>query len=200
MTDPRETSPPAFTAAAIYPPPPPPDTVPSPPYGFLVPDMTGFRGWYPSRAELLAVQGAIDDLTSFADYSTVLGSSAPAPGGIVDALDDGLCWRTLRERTEAWDAYVRTRDGMAWRQAFTLLDDLKPLFTLAVAKKPDLAKRYPSLHALFSAPTVAAATSQKTRKKNTKAAEERDRAAPAASATPPNAARKPGKTVTVNFK
>jgi hypothetical protein len=149
---------------------PPAVTILSPPAGFVAPKMSSFRGYHPSKTELAAAPGVISDLGKFADYVTVLGTSAPAASSVVEAITAAMGWRALRGPTEVWDTYVRAEDAMAWQVAITLLDRVKPLFLIAVAANPTLATMYPGLAQMFNAPKLSARQAQVTKKKNAKAA------------------------------
>ena len=158
------------TVAPVAVNPPPVVTIPTPPANFIAPEMTQFRGCHPSKNELASAGQAITDLGRFADYSTVLGASAPPVSSVVSALSTGLGWRALRDPTETWDTYVRAQDAMAWKAAITLLDDVKALFLIAVSKSSSLATKYPGLAQMFDAPKASARKATSTKKRNAKAA------------------------------
>ncbi len=132
--------------------------------------MSQFRGCYPHKSELAAAPGVITDLEKFAGYSTTLGTSAPPVPAVTGAISVALEWRTMRDSTETWDEYVRAQDAMAWQAAMTYLDDIKPLFLIAVSKNPSLATTYPWLAQVFNAPKVSARQAKTTKKNNAKAA------------------------------
>jgi hypothetical protein len=139
------------------------------PAGFVPPDYRDFLGFRPTSRELGAAGAAIADLQRFSDYLTVLGSAAPPAASIAAALSLGTEWRAMRDTTESWDEYARAQDAMAWKNALTLLDELKPLFLNAVAKSAVLASQYPGLTQLFDAQRAPAKQAVATRKRNAKA-------------------------------
>lgn len=179
---------------------PPAVTLPTPPDGFIAPNMADFRGFHPTKTELAAAMGTVSDLGKFADYLTVLGTAAPDAVATANAVSVAMRWRMMRGPTETWDAYVRAQDAMAWKVAITLLDELKPLFLIAAAKNSTLATTYPGLAQMFNAAKATARTATATKKKNAKAAASAAASAAATAeavkaATAPAA---PPKAVTVN--
>lgn len=160
--------------------PPPDGDIPSVPAGFVVPNYRDFLGFRPSSRELGAASAVIADLQRFSDYPTVLGSAAPPAAAIAAALTLGTEWRAMRDTTESWDEYAKAQDAMAWKNALTLLDELKPLFLNAVAKNATLAQQYLGLAQMFDAQRAPARQAAVTKKRNAKA--KADTAAPAAQA------------------
>jgi hypothetical protein len=188
--------------------PPPDDDIPSVPTDFVPPNYHDFLGFHPSSRELDAAAQAIVDLQRFSDYVTVLGSAAPPAAALAAALTLGTEWRSMRNATQAWDEYARAQDAKAWKNALTLVDELKPLFLNAVVKNARLASQYPGLTQMFDAQKASARQGIATRKKNAKA--KADAAAPAAQAagtaaqsadaavTTAAASTTTGKTITVH--
>jgi hypothetical protein len=177
--------------------------IPSPPAGFIAPSWRDFLGYRPTSREIAAATTAIADLGSFDDYVAVLGSAVPAAASIATALQLGVGWRGMRDSTATWDVYAKAQDSMAWKNALTLLDELKPVFLGAVAKNPALATKYAGLMQMFDAPKVVAELATATKKKNAKAkaAATAAQAAAAPAAAPAATAETQattGKTVTVN--
>ena len=167
---------------------PPAADIPSVPAGFVAPNYRDFLGFHPSSRELGAASMAITDLQRFSDYLTVLGSAAPPAAAIAAALTLGTEWRAMRDSTESWDQYARAQDAMAWKNALTLVDELKPLFLNAVAKNATLASQYPGLTQMFDAQKAPAKQAVATRKRNAKAkADTAATAAQAAAAAAPAA-------------
>jgi hypothetical protein len=146
--------------------------------------MRTFMGYHPSKTELSAAPRVLVDLGNFADYNSVLGSSAPPASSVSNAVSVAIQWRMQRGPTEAWDAYVKAQDGIAWKEALTLLDEVKALFLIAAAKNPTLTTTYPGLARMFDAPKVAAKQATSTRKKNAKTAAAATAAATTAAAAP----------------
>jgi hypothetical protein len=147
---------------------PPAGTAPIVPNGFAAPDMREFVGYRPNQLELTAMPAAISDLGKFVDYAALLGIGAPATTTVVGAITLGVQWRAQRGLAEAWDTYVRTQDAIAWKAALMLLEELKPLFLGAVAKKPELATTYPGLSQIFNASKASSKQANVTKKKKRK--------------------------------
>jgi hypothetical protein len=146
--------------------------MPSVPRGFVAANRDEYRGSYPSQRELAAIPLAIENLQSFTDCAQVLGPLAPDPAAVANALQIGLEWREMRPPADAWDRYITSQNGMAWKAAMAQLDALKPVFLLAAATDPALAVKYAGLARLFDAPKMVAKQAVLTKKRNaaTKAA------------------------------
>jgi hypothetical protein len=162
---------------------PPAVTMPTRPAGFVAPSPRVYQGFHPSSSEVEAASTAVVELTGFANYGSVFGPLAPTAAAVANALNLAVQWRNMRDSTESWDAYVRAEDGLAWKNALTLADELKPLFLIAVSKNSALAQQYPGLAQLFGAPKQVAKQGLATKKKNAKTS-----AAKAAAAAPAAAA------------
>jgi hypothetical protein len=130
--------------------------------------MTGFRGHYPTKIELAAMAGAISDLGRFTDYATLLGTAATPAETFADALTTGVEWRSQRDSAEAWEAYAKAQDALAWKTAMTMMDEVKPLFLLAASKDATLVSTYPRLAQLLDAGKVIAKQANATKQKNAK--------------------------------
>lgn len=163
-----------------------------------------YQGYHPTSEELGAAPGAIADLGRFTGYSATLGPLAPAASTVVSALALAVAWRKARGPAEAWDEYVRTEDGLAWKGALMLLDRVKPYFLAAVQRNSELAQQYPGLARMFEAPREVAKQALATKKKNAaavaaSAASATATAAPAvtAVAAAPDASTTPARVVTV---
>ena len=183
---------------------PPSAVSPRPPAGFVAPSSRFYRGFHPTTSELRAASLAIADLGRLGDSSTLLGPAAPSSTAVAAALDLALQWRAAREASAAWDEYVRAQDGMAWKDALTLVDQLKPLFRIAAARSTNVARDYPGIAELCDAANVVAKRSLATRQKRAKekAAEAAQPEAPApapAAPAPDPAVVPPAKTVTVTL-
>ncbi len=77
-------------------------------------------------------------------------------------------WRLVRTATEAWLRYVETEDGLAWKNALTLLTQLEPLFDAALVRDPTVAAACPGLVRFFDARSVVAKKAAATKKKAAK--------------------------------
>jgi len=142
--------------------------IPAPPAGFVPDAARDFLGYRPSSRMLSAATTALANLRTFATYGQVFGSAAPDADVVLGALDLAIQWRAMRDLTATWDLYVRTQDGLAWKAALTILDQLKPLFLNASATNPALATQYAGLTSFFEAPKVAAKQGLATKAKKAK--------------------------------
>jgi hypothetical protein len=168
--------------------------------------MKQYRGSYPRKTEIMAAPNVVVELQRFVDYTALLGASAPPAATVASSLSAAVKWGVLRSSTDAWSNYVRAEYAMAWQTANTLLDEVKPLFFIALAKNSLLATLYPSLTQLFNASKVSARQAATTKKKAAKAAAEAAASAAKEAATrtttptqqAAQAAPAPTKAVTVN--
>jgi hypothetical protein len=175
--------------------------IPPPPAGFVAPSGRAYMGYLPSARELAAASTAMSDLAAFDDYVALLGSAAPPAASVASAIGVGIQWATMRIPAEAWETYVRAQYGLAWKEAKTLLEELKPLFLHAMAKNPALASQYQGLTGMFDATKVAADKAIATKKRNakTKAAQAKSTATAAPQEAPVTEAPEAGaKAVTIN--
>jgi len=164
---------------------PPAVTIPAVPLGYVVANRHAVLGYYPNATELAAAPQVVTDLGNFADYLTVLGTSAPEAPALAGSVTVGIEWRNLRNACEVFTSYVKAQDAIAWKAALVGLDELKPLFQIAATKNPTLATKYPGLAAMFDASKVIARNAAATRKKTAKT-----KAAEAPGATPKSVAVK----------
>jgi len=170
------TTPPALTAPATPPPaslpsvvdPPPDGVIPSPPVGFVEANPKEFQGCRPKAAQVGVSPLVVTELTSSPTYGDDLGPTAPPARMIASAVNLAYRWRLIRNATEAWLAYVRTQDGLAWRDALALVTQLEPFVLAAVTRDPSVAAAYPGLMRMFDAPKVIARTASATKKKAAK--------------------------------
>jgi hypothetical protein len=163
--------------------PPPSVITPTPPDGFVPIGAEGYRGYHPSTKELAAASTVVGQLQQpGCNYAELFGSAAPSAASVVNALQIGLGWRNLRVPADAWDQYVKTEDGLAWKSAMLLLDQLKPIFLTAIAQNAALATQFSGLAEMFGARRTAAAKGGATRKQNAKTKAVADAAAAQAAA------------------
>jgi hypothetical protein len=141
--------------------------VPVPPPGFVPPDPRSLLGSHPRQLEVATASEVVDELEGFTDYDAVFGATVPPVELIAKLLDFARQWRVQRDASAAWNVYVRAQDALAWKAALDLLDELKPAYKLAAARKPAIAAKYPRLSTFFDAHKQIAqrATATKTRKK-----------------------------------
>lgn len=158
----------AATESTLFIKPPPSDaTVPTVPSGFNVTDPSIYRGVVPRFAQLVEMASALEDLKRFADYVEVFGKTAPPAASTIGTLDAAYQWSAMRAKVSAWDLYCRTREGMAWRSARALMDDLQPAFEIAARRDKSIATTYEGLTRFFTALKLVAKQSANTRRANT---------------------------------
>jgi hypothetical protein len=147
--------------------PPPADAkIPSVPDGFEPTTGASYRGIQPRTAELVALPLALRDLQRFANYSSVIGATAPPLAEVENTFDVTSQWSTMRKASSAWDAYCRDQEGIAWRSMRAMMGRLKPAFDLATKTNPSIGTSYAGLGALLDAKTVSAQKAAATKKKN----------------------------------
>ncbi|HEY2511736.1 MAG TPA: hypothetical protein VGI39_12800, partial [Polyangiaceae bacterium] len=134
--------------------PPPNVTVPTVPAGFVPSNPKDYRGFRPKSSELAVVPDVVIELENFSDYVAVFGKTAPPEANIAQALDASLSWTAMLADSTEWFGYVKSQEGMAWKDTLTLVDKLKGPFALASQHDPSLVSRYPALARLLGAATV----------------------------------------------
>ena len=146
--------------------PPPEVAVPRAPSGFVPSNPKDYRGFRPKSSELAVVPDVVLELGQFADYEEVFGRTAPPVENVSRALDAVAQWTALLAETSSWMEYVKSQEGMGWKDTLTLVDRLKAPFELASGHDPTLLSRYPALARLLGASKVIAKRAAATRKRN----------------------------------
>jgi hypothetical protein len=147
---------------------PPENSVPTPPPGFVDIDGKEFLGFHAKAAQVAVSPVVAAELASSSDYESLFGATAPAAQTVASAVEIAYEWRLVRTATEAWSRYVGTEDGLAWKNALTLLAQLEPLFDAAVVRNPSVAAEYPGLARFFDTRSVVAKKAAATKKKAAK--------------------------------
>jgi len=147
---PSATSP-SPTPAIFQKGPPANALIPAPPTGFVPSSDSIFIGVLPRLVELGALPGAVEDLRSFLDYTSVLGTTAPSIAEAIAAFDLGEQWSSMRKASSAWDAYAEMQEGIAWSTIRPIMNKLRAAFELAVGHDPSLATKYANLNTLLTA-------------------------------------------------
>jgi hypothetical protein len=135
---------------------PPQVTVPPVPAGFVPVNALDLLGWRPMQSELASVPGVVTELDDFPDYTALLGVTAPPASQVSARLTVAAEWTTLLAAATAWCTYVKSQEGMAWKDALALVDKLKTPFRLVAATRPALAGQYPNLARMLGAKSLAA--------------------------------------------
>jgi hypothetical protein len=102
--------------------------------------------------------------------SAALEKTAPPVDHVSQALDAAGQWSELLVETQNWMSYVKSLEGMAWKDTLTLIDRLKGPFALAGANDPSLLSKYPALARLLVVAKAAAKKAVATKKRNAKSA------------------------------
>jgi len=179
---------PAPAPTVAFPVPPPPSvTIPAVPDGFVPVNAADLRGFHMLAAQIAAVPDSIAELQSLSNYGVLFGITAPDVGQLTQRLGVAAQWATLLSQTYAWYQYVKSQQGMSWKDTVLLLDGLKAPFDLATTANPAVLTQYPALARLLGARKAAAKRGVVTRAKK-KAA----KVAAAAGVSPtPSAAQTP---------
>jgi hypothetical protein len=135
------------------------------PAGFVPVKLIDLKGYRPMQSELAAVPDAVAELQTFPNWSTVFGITAPPSGQLAQRLQVAAQWTSLLAQTDEWSSYVKSMEGMAWKDALQVLGSLKVPFQLASAASPAMLGEYPALARLLGAQKVAAKRAVSTRKK-----------------------------------
>jgi hypothetical protein len=136
--------------------PPPPVTLPPIPNGFVPVNAADLRGYRPMASEIAALPDAIVELQGFSDYLTLFGITAPPLDELVQRLSIAGQWTSVLSQTLGWSKYVKSQEGMAWKDALEFTEKLKAPFQLATAANPALLSQYPALARLLGASKAAA--------------------------------------------
>jgi len=164
---------PATTGGTIFIAPPPVIAdFPAPPDGFTATGGAEYSGYLPKATQLAVLGGVIQELGRFTDYSAVLGRTAPPIASITQSFDAANQWSLMRVRTIAWEGYCLQQEGLAWIDVRKLMDQIQPLFEVAVSNDPSIGAAYPMMLKFFGAQRVIAAKGVATRKANLKAVAE----------------------------
>ena len=162
----------------------PPDVVlPSPPAGYVPVTGADLRGYRPLQSELATVGDAVAEIQSVPSWTDIFGITAPPPGEIAPRLQVASDWTALLAASNAWTAYVKSQEGMAWKDALLSMESLKAPFQLASTASPALLKQYPALARLLGAKTVVAKRGATTRATAAKTTAANNASAVAAAAT-----------------
>ena len=167
---------------------PPKVKMPSPPAGFVPVNALDLRGYRPMQSELASVPEAVKELNAFPSWSAVFGITAEPAAQIAQRLEVALLWTALYAASTLWDSYVKSQEGMAWKDALESIEALKPAFALASTANPSMLKQYPSIGRLLGAQKVVARRGASTRAKNEKATAKAQVTASGAAANAPAAA------------
>jgi hypothetical protein len=155
----------------------PTDDAPTPPTGFT-PQKLGRDVSRPLKAVVQAAPQAAEELRTATTYESTFGSLAPAAAPLADAISFAASWSAKRASAEAWRAYTRQQEDLAWRYALGKLDSLRPSYVAATVLDPTVSSQYSKVTQLFAPRSNAAAKAQASRKAAKAAREAAQSAAP----------------------
>lgn len=135
-------------------------------------------------SEIAAVPDALAELQGLTDYDTVFGITAPPRDQLVQRLATAVQWTPVLSQSSGWLRYVKSQEGLAWKDALELTEKLKVPFQLASTANPGLLSQFPSLARLLGASKVVSKRAVATRTKNKKTAATAAADAAAAAAQP----------------
>jgi hypothetical protein len=138
-------------------------------------------------SEIAALPDAVAELQGFTDYTSLFGITAPPRDELVQRLSIAAQWTSVLSQSSGWLKYVKSQEGMAWKDALLLTEQLKVPFQLASTANSSLLSDYPALARLLGASKVVAKRAVATRAKNKAAA-----TAPADTAAPAQPSATPG--------
>ncbi|HEY3819076.1 MAG TPA: hypothetical protein VGL81_18025 [Polyangiaceae bacterium] len=193
---------PAPTPAVLPVSAPPQVAIPGVPDGFVPVAGADLQGYHPLASQIASVPDSITEMQAFTGYTSLFGITAPDLGQLSQRLGVAIQWTTLLSQSSAWFTYVKSQEGLAWKDALLLLDQLKAPFQLASQANPALLSQYPAIARLLGARQVvgkraAAARAKKKANAQTATAAAPTPAAAASDAPATAAAPAPTRVVTV---
>jgi hypothetical protein len=145
---------------------PPQVAIPPVPAGFVPVPLASLRGFRPMATEVKAVSAAVTELQGMTDYGAIFGITAPPVDQVIQLLQVAEQWTELLAASSAWEAYVKSEEGVAWKDALQVVEKLKTPFQLATTANPALSARLPELAKLLGASKAAAKKGSSTKSKN----------------------------------
>jgi len=150
------------------------------PNGFVPVNPADLKGFRPLQTELAVAPDAVLELQGFANYASVFGALAPDPTNLAQLLTVAAQWTGMLNDSTDWLSYVKSEEGIAWKDALVQLAALKTPFQLASTANPAMLGQYPSLARLLGAAQVVAKRAVSTKAKAKKATATANAAAAAA--------------------
>lgn len=149
---------------------PPAVALPTVPSNFVPANPADLRGYRPMASEIAAVPDAVTELQGFTGYTALFGITAPPVDQLTQRLGVAAQWTSVLSQTTGWYKYVKSQEGMAWKDALVMVEQMKVPFQLASTANPALLSQYPGLARLLGASTVVAKRAVATKKRNQAAA------------------------------
>jgi hypothetical protein len=164
MTTSKATAP--ATPATTYKVPPAGINIPSPPAGFVPTSGADYRGVMPKTAELAVLQDAVTEIQQCTDFTSIFGRTLPSVAVILGLFNSGAQWSSTRAKSEAFDDYCRTEEGLVWIEIRQMMAKIQPVFTQAVASDVTIGAQFSALGRLLGAQKAIAQRGVATRKAN----------------------------------
>ncbi len=162
----------ATPGLVLVPLPPSIAAFPTPPDGYTATDPTATRGVQPKSAQLAVMPEVIKELLRFTDYAEVFGKTAPPLASVLQTFQAAAQWSAMRVKSDTWEAFTRSQEGMSWRDVYAFMERMQPAFELAVQGDSSVGTLYPMIARLFGAQKLIAQKAVATKKANKKLAAE----------------------------
>ncbi len=156
----------------------PPIDLQAPPANALIPPVPSdyvpqsgatYRSVAPKKTELLVLAQAVKNLGQFANYTQMMGASAPSYEETLALFTVVYQWSAMRTSSSAWDAFCVDQEGLGWTTLRPVMASLRPMLEAAMRADPTLAVKLPALVTLLGARTAIAMKGAATRQRNRQA-------------------------------
>jgi len=123
------------------------------------------RGYFPRASEAAALPDVALEVATSTTYTSTFGPSMPAAVPFVVMLQNAAEWTTQRIALEAYLAYAKGQEGLAWKALRPHLDQAKEVYAVTVSKNTDVPVLFPALTRLFDGNVSVAKRGHATRKR-----------------------------------
>ena len=123
------------------------------------------RGYFPRASEAAALPDVALEVATSTTYTSTFGPSMPTVGPFVVMLQNAAEWTTQRIALEAYLAYAKGQEGLAWKALRPHLDQAKEVYAVTVSKNTDVPVLFPALTRLFDGNVSVAKKGHATRKR-----------------------------------
>lgn len=130
---------------------PPTLTLPPIPEDFVPVPAADLRGYRPMHSEIAAASDAAAEIPRVQEWGATFGLGAPAPDLLATRLELAARWSAFRAQLMAFVVYVKSREGVAWKDAFDVIEGMKLPFALAAKADPARLGSFRGLARLLSA-------------------------------------------------
>jgi len=156
--------------------------LPALPSGFVPVIFKQYLGAHPKSGQITAVPGAIAELESSTSYVQAFGGGVPPASRLAGDLSIAASWTTLRMSLEAFLVYAKSNEVIAWKEAFTELDELNAVFQVVAKQNPQLVAGFPATKRLLGVTKAISEAGAATKARKAKASTAKTAPAPAAAA------------------